>query len=317
MTEFRQQQQDVSGYGCEAVVISDCESGVSGGGGGKQSSIEIFSGGGGPRNLIGVDEEDRVHNIIKQKFLSSLGSGVAADVVAIHRRIWSAAPAQANLMAFKIYLRALAQKNSGIANAKFAWFGTSKAGVEKIIAHGFSHEEINRSPDAVHGRGVYLSPDDYPLNSVQSTVEDENGLRHVLLCKVLLGNMELILPGSDQTHPSSDRFDSGVDSIVTPKRYIVWSTNMNTHILPEFVISFRAAIDSPPQPPAPPSPWMSFPALFGVLSGMLPPDSLCLINNHYNDFKEKRIPRDELVRTIRRVAGDKLLATVIRSFRAN
>ena len=80
--------------------------------------------------------------------------------------------------------------------------------------------------------------------SVERSVPDEDGLRHVLLCRVILGRPELVPPGSDQTHPSSDEFDSGVDRFENPNKYIIWSTDMNTHILPEFVVSFRAADSS-------------------------------------------------------------------------
>lgn len=71
-------------------------------------------------------------------------------------------------------------------------------------------------------------------------MRDEDGLSHLLLCRVLLGRMELVHPGSEQYHPNSKEFDSGVDNLLSPKKYIVWSTHMNTHILPEFVISLRA-----------------------------------------------------------------------------
>lgn len=77
------------------------------------------------------------------------------------------------------------------------------------------------------------------LCSVQSSVKDEDGLSHILLCRVVLGRMELIHPGSERHEPHYAEFDSGVDDLVSPKKYIVWSTNMNTHILPELVISFR------------------------------------------------------------------------------
>lgn len=75
---------------------------------------------------------------------------------------------------------------------------------------------------------------------MNSCVADEDGLRHMLLCRVILGKMEVIPAGSQQYHPSSDDFDSGVDNLSAPKRYIVWSTHMNTHILPEYVVTFRA-----------------------------------------------------------------------------
>lgn len=68
---------------------------------------------------------------------------------------------------------------------------------------------------------------------------DENGDQHVVLCRVILGASELVAYGSDQFHPSSEEFDTGVDDLVSPRRLIVWSTHMNTHILPLYVVSFR------------------------------------------------------------------------------
>ncbi|KAH9330066.1 hypothetical protein KI387_002174, partial [Taxus chinensis] len=70
---------------------------------------------------------------------------------------------------------------------------------------------------------------------------DENGEQHMVLCRVILGNVELVSPGSQQFHPSSEEFDTGVDDLMNPRRYIVWSTHMNTHILPEYVVSFKVS----------------------------------------------------------------------------
>lgn len=61
-----------------------------------------------------------------------------------------------------------------------------------------------------------------------------------MLCRVILGKSELVSPGSEQSHPSSEQYDSGVDDLSSPTRYIVWSTHMNTHVLPEYIISLRA-----------------------------------------------------------------------------
>lgn len=61
----------------------------------------------------------------------------------------------------------------------------------------------------------------------------------MVLCRVIMGNMEVVLPGSKQFHPSSESFDSGVDDPENPRHYIVWSMNINTHIYPEYVVSFK------------------------------------------------------------------------------
>lgn len=78
------------------------------------------------------------------------------------------------------------------------------------------------------------------FHSALSSEVDGDGLRHILLCRVIMGNMEAVCPGSTQFHPSSQKFDSGVDNVLAPRRFIVWSANMNSHIFPAFIISFKA-----------------------------------------------------------------------------
>ena len=56
-----------------------------------------------------------------------------------------------------------------------------------------------------------------------------------------MGNMEQVQPGSEQFHPSSENYDNGVDDITNPKHFIIWSTHMNTHIHPEYVVSFKVS----------------------------------------------------------------------------
>ncbi|KAI8546947.1 hypothetical protein RHMOL_Rhmol07G0159100 [Rhododendron molle] len=68
---------------------------------------------------------------------------------------------------------------------------------------------------------------------------DENGVRHVVLCRVILGKVELVRHGSEQFHPSCENFDSGVDDLENPNHYIVWNMNVGTHIYPEYVVSFK------------------------------------------------------------------------------
>lgn len=160
---------------------------------------------------------------------------------------------------------------------------------------------------------------------MKSCVVDEDGLRHLLLCRVILGKMEVVHPGSQQYHPSSEDFDSGVDNLPAPKKYIVWSTHMNTHILPEYAVTFRAPpclkgeqlyntclflfpfrvrvmiarsctnlicaliwlgfLNTQGSLKKPTSPWMPFTTLISVLSKFLPPQSVNLIAKHHRDHR--------------------------------
>jgi len=84
----------------------------------------------------------------------------------------------------------------------------------------------------------------YQLYSVRYCDVDENGIRHLALCRVIMGNMEILCPGTGQFQPSSCEYDSGVDNIQCPRYYVVWNMNMNTHIYPEFVVSFKVSSDA-------------------------------------------------------------------------
>ncbi|KAJ4973301.1 hypothetical protein NE237_006475 [Protea cynaroides] len=267
-------------------------------------------------------EGNQEHDIIKNRFILGLGPlGRHTAVVAIHKNSFSSFHRKARLQSFSIFSEAILRKCHGNANIKYAWYGTSRDGVHRIITHGFG-EFGNPENDRLYGCGLYLSPENSSIESAMASDLDESGLRHLLLCRVILGNMEEILPGSEQFHPSSEDFDSGVDNLSTPRKYIIWNTHMNSHILPEYVISFRA-------PPClkefqriqehvvkkPTSAWMPFPTLISVLSRFLKPTSIACIEKYHNDYRAKKISRQYLIQRVRQIAGDKLLVAVIKSCR--
>jgi len=132
--------------------ISDCESGVCGT---NTETPQLFDNG-----LVKLDEEDRLHEIIKRRFVSGLGSlGSRASVVAIHRNSCSSFTAQARLQSFHIFAGATEKKLAGSPNLKYAWFGASRDEIQNIVSHGFGHCQN----DGLYGRGIYLSPDDSSL----------------------------------------------------------------------------------------------------------------------------------------------------------
>ena len=79
---------------------------------------------------------------------------------------------------------------------------------------------------------------------MSSEVDDE-GEKHVILCRVILGKCEKIEAGSKQSYPSAVDFDTGVDDLNNPKWYVVWMANMNSHILPECVVSYKSSDSLP------------------------------------------------------------------------
>ncbi|XP_068647568.1 probable inactive poly [ADP-ribose] polymerase SRO1 [Aristolochia californica] len=128
----------------------------------------------------------------------------------------------------------------GDANVRLAWYGSTPSIIESTVVHGFS-KVGTWSGATPYGIGIYLTPENHPYVSASSSEPDVDNEFHVVLCRVVMGNMEKVELGSRQFHPSKESFDNGVDNLKEPKWYIVWSTYMNTHILPEYVVSFTVS----------------------------------------------------------------------------
>ncbi|KAK7411113.1 hypothetical protein VNO78_02521 [Psophocarpus tetragonolobus] len=283
---------------------SDCESTVS------ASRVTTHQ----PRFLLRLEQGDVVHDLIKTRFIRGLGLlGPKTHVLSVHRNACSDVVSLARLHSFQVYAKAVAELRHGNANVKYAWYGTrGQSDVNDIVSRGFGHE---------HGPTLVLSPDDAPLQSVKSCEVGEDGVRHALLCRVILGKSDLVHDDAEQCYPSCDDYDSGVDSFSSPKKYVIWSNRMNTHVLPAYVVSFRVSSfkgtekSTEEDPSRPTSPWMPFPSLISALSLVLPSCDVALISKFYKDKKEMKISRHELIQRVRRIAGDKLLIAVIKSYR--
>lgn len=288
--------------GEDESAISDCES--------------VASGGHDSRRIVRKTTEGADINLIRSRFVCGISAqGLKPYGVAIFRNPCKTVMAQARIQSFEIFARAVAKMRGGNANVKHVWYGaSSREEIVDIIQHGFGY---------VHSNGLRLSPNDSPLESVKRTVVDEQGFRHLLLCRVIMGKLEAVPAGSDQRRPSSEEYDSGVDSFSSPNEFIVWSNKINTHVLPEYVLSFKLASDKGHekvgvggQHVRPSSPFMQFPTLISALSKILPPSDIVSIAKFHKEYRDKKISRHEMIQKVRKVAGDKLLFSVIKSFRA-
>ncbi|KAJ6415507.1 hypothetical protein OIU84_004328 [Salix udensis] len=172
---------------------------------------------------------------VKKMFVTVMKPFGGADIVDIYR--CSSTSMQARFELFQKQI-ALTGKYRGDANVQYAWLASSKGALSTIMLYGLGHCGPCTT-NSKRGIGVHLSAENYCHTSAKYCDVDENGVRHLVFCRVIMGNMELLQPGSWQFHPSSENFDSGVDDLENPREYIVWNMNMNTHIHPEFVVSFK------------------------------------------------------------------------------
>ncbi|XP_050250407.1 probable inactive poly [ADP-ribose] polymerase SRO2 [Quercus robur] len=270
--------------------------------------------------FVQIGEGSLEYGMITRSFLTGMRSVAKyTNVVAIHKNSLSTLTRKARLESFQLFSEAVAEKCGGNANVRLGWFGGTRDEILGIVKHGFSHCGRRPVNGQSYGVGVHLASTQFSIDGALSSDVDEDGLKHILLCRVIMGNMEVVCPGSNQFHPSSQNFDSGVDNLLAPRRYIVWSANMNSHIFPTFVISFKVPsvndfLSVQANVPKPRTSLMTFSALISILSRFLNPPKMALIDKSYNDFRGNKITRPQFINSLRLIAGDGLLLEVLKPY---
>ncbi|KAH7665072.1 NAD(+) ADP-ribosyltransferase protein [Dioscorea alata] len=211
----------------------------------------------------------------------------------------------------------------GDSNVKLGWYGASPKEVAGIIAHGFGQPNYKSFGHGAHGVGVHLSPPNFGFASSLLSTPDENGEKHIILCQVLMGNSEQIPAGSYQFHPSNDLFDTAVDDLKSPRWFIVWTTHMNTHILPLYVVTFKSSnqihgscrmVNVAEKPSFTNVP---FPKLFAEVAKSLPEFQVRALEMQFHRHKEGKMSKEAFIRCLRTLAGDKLLSTSLQRIRGH
>ncbi|KAK8537272.1 hypothetical protein V6N12_043440 [Hibiscus sabdariffa] len=184
-----------------------------------------------------IDESSLETCIIQTSVSQNFQMAKRRRVVAVHKNLNTGRSWQIREHSFRVSAKAVADKCGGDARIRYAWYGASRDEICEIVTHGFSW----RSKAGGGSHGISLSPAKHLLDSVLSSTVDESGLRHLLLCRVILGKQEVVTgDSSDQFHPISSEFDSGVDDISAPTKYIIWNSRLNFSILPCYIVSFEA-----------------------------------------------------------------------------
>lgn len=273
-------------------------------------------------NVEILKEDDSSYTAIKNTFLSGIRRfNPDVNITSICRCLYSGPFGNARAKTFQNQIK-MTKAIRGSANLKLAWYGTSAEGVNSIVSYGFGQPSRCSCTSDVYGVGVYLSPLHMTHTSAALSVADHNGEKHVILCRVIMGNIEKIDAGSLQFHPSSEKYDCGVDDLSNPRRHIVWSTHMNLNILPEYVVSFTSPDCA--QGPARASlsrTWaassMSFAKLLTEMGKFLPSPRLQALWHFYDQYKAGKVAKDLLVRQLRSIAGDRLLTATIQKIRGH
>ncbi|ONM00298.1 putative inactive poly [ADP-ribose] polymerase SRO1 [Zea mays] len=190
-------------------------------------------------NLGEVSRAQRTIEAVEKLLLQGMGSVIESkDIIGIYRTPLLDDHGQVRYHNHEKHVQ-VTRCHRGNANVRYAWLPCSKSTVHEMMLN--SSLQVHKPPIkcAAYGEGTFLTPANRSDACVKFSAVDENGIVHMMLCRVIMGNVEIVHPGSKQHQPSSDYFDSGVDDLKNPQHYIVWDMNLNRHIYPEFVVTVK------------------------------------------------------------------------------
>ncbi|XP_023537456.1 probable inactive poly [ADP-ribose] polymerase SRO3 [Cucurbita pepo subsp. pepo] len=261
-----------------------------------------------------LSEGDSAYTLVSNFFLPSMKKvDPSSAITSIHQCTRTGPLEKARLDVFQKQ-NEITTAARGVSNMVYAWYGASATSLAGILAHGFG-EPLQVPAADTHGIGVYLSPLGLPHLCSTLSEADEDGIKHMVLCRVILGNVEKVEAGSQQSHPSSTEFDTGVDDPTCPKRYIVWCSNMNRHILPEYIVSFRSNYRLPGKLGESTDTKYSLVKLLSKMKNSLPTSKVQEVATLFQTFKAGKLGKDVLVKRLRSIAGDDMLLSLIREIR--
>ncbi|WOL19519.1 inactive poly [Canna indica] len=177
-----------------------------------------------------------VNKTVQDMLLQGLGKLInEKDIVGILRTPLKNDLGQVRFNMFQKQVE-ITRKVRGNANVRYAWLASSKDAVEEMMLHGVLKQPVQKR---LYGNGIHLSPANCSDVCASYSDVNANGLINLMLCRIIMGNVELICPGSKQFQPSNENFDTGVDDLQKPKHYIIWDADMHTHIYAEYIVTFK------------------------------------------------------------------------------
>ncbi|PHT52142.1 hypothetical protein CQW23_06604 [Capsicum baccatum] len=184
-------------------------------------------------------------NAVREMFLKGISSPASANIIELQRISSSFIEIRKELFQKQMEIT---RKHRGDAVLRYAWLPSSKGMITSIMKYGLANYGSSKT-NSSYGVGVHLFPANCTDISAKYSDVDENGVQYMILCRVIMGNMELVCPESKLFHPSCEDFDNGIDSLENPKCYVVWIMNTSTHVFPEYVVSFKLSPDAEGLPP--------------------------------------------------------------------
>ncbi|KAJ3699376.1 hypothetical protein LUZ61_003081 [Rhynchospora tenuis] len=263
------------------------------------------------KKIVLVEKDSQMFLSVQNIFLSGLGPFAAPDIVLKIYRYQPDASDNLALSRLEEFEKMIALAGRKGVEVVSGWFGCGKRDMARVLIHGFR----------TFGTDLYLMPQNRAFSCVSLSDIDEKGMQYMLLCRVI---------------PKFPREGNELNS----KYYVVPLVDSESVIYPEYVVCFkfssvvqeylmglnckqlferrvtRFASDLPNyhmmlSKEGPKSPWMSFANLFAEIQDEICPVARELLSLHYDELKNRKITREDLVKKIRIIVGDQLLRATL------
>ncbi|GJY86505.1 inactive poly [ADP-ribose] polymerase RCD1-like isoform X1 [Tanacetum coccineum] len=273
--------------------------------------------------------------MVRNMFLKGINPALEVNVVDVKKCTGDIMEAKLELFQKQIEIT---QKLRGDANVKYAWFASRTDALSSNVAYGLGHDvpKLGR-----YGYGVHLTAVDSAQISATICDGDEKGIRCLVLCRVILGNVELILPGSKQFYPSDECFDcvsfmmspSAEGNLISDESRVDLSSRVTIHDPrsplqpetspsklatsgPQYGSMIAMSVEKAPSAESsnfrdPKSPWMPFSKLFEAISDKVDPNDMKLVHILYEPLRAKKTSREEFIKKLRSIVGDQILRSTI------
>ncbi|TVU44235.1 hypothetical protein EJB05_03671 [Eragrostis curvula] len=180
----------------------------------------------------------RVDSTVHKLLLKGLGKPFSGkDIIGIYRTPLRDQQEQVRSMLFQKEAEAIKSRR-GNANVRYAWLPCSRHAMEEMMMRG-ALQIVKPQCGAMYGVGTHLAPANCSISCASYSEFIEDGIIRMMLCRVIMGNVEVIYPGSKQFQPTNGCFDSGVDDLQKPNHYIIWDANVHKHIHAEYAVIIK------------------------------------------------------------------------------
>uniref|UniRef100_A0A0A9BQL2 PARP catalytic domain-containing protein n=1 Tax=Arundo donax TaxID=35708 RepID=A0A0A9BQL2_ARUDO len=184
------------------------------------------------------NNDRRVDSAVRNLLLKGLGQPFdEKDIIGIYRTPLLNQQGQVRSGLFLKEVE-VTKSRRGNANVHYAWLPCSRDTMEEMMMRG-ALEIAKPQQGPIYGVGTHLAPADCSNSCASYSDFHDNGIIRMMLCRVIMGNVEVVFPGSKQFQPTNESFDSGMDDLQKPKHYIIWDANVHKHIYAEYAVIIK------------------------------------------------------------------------------